>query len=264
MTDEKNAGIRHRNLRGRVIPEINHDLKVTLTPRNKFVLCIPCDRKHTRVAKWTSDPCQQQQRSSCIAMDPGTRFFMTGYDVDADAVVEVGKQTELLRSVEANIRRADALKAEAQKTVSAQQKEETRNRYVRLYYRSKNRVADLHRKLASALVCNYQTVIVGDWCASNEKTKKEAGRKLSRTTNRLMRVWAHGAFKARLQQRSIGEDSLVIIQNERYTSKTCTRCAFIKRDLGAAKTFTCDSCDLIIDRDVNAALNIHKRFIYEQ
>ncbi|RHZ62220.1 hypothetical protein Glove_341g17 [Diversispora epigaea] len=42
----------------------------------------------------------------------------------------------------------------------------------------------------------------------------------------------------------------------KYTSKTCGNCGFIKKNLGESKTFRCDSCDLVIDRDVNGARNI--------
>lgn len=43
---------------------------------------------------------------------------------------------------------------------------------------------------------------------------------------------------------------------EEYTSKTCTRCGRINHNLGSNKVFTCASCKLIIDRDINGARNI--------
>ena len=46
--------------------------------------------------------------------------------------------------------------------------------------------------------------------------------------------------------------------NERYTSKTYTRCGRIHRRLGGNKTYVCpnENCGLRIDRDVNAARNM--------
>ena len=46
--------------------------------------------------------------------------------------------------------------------------------------------------------------------------------------------------------------------NERYTSKTCTRCGHIHRRLGGNKRYVCpnENCGLRIDRDVNAARNM--------
>jgi hypothetical protein len=51
----------------------------------------------------------------------------------------------------------------------------------------------------------------------------------------------------------------VVIQDERYTSKSCGLCDNVKRDLGAAKRYICDKCGYDVDRDVNGAMNILRR-----
>jgi putative transposase len=46
---------------------------------------------------------------------------------------------------------------------------------------------------------------------------------------------------------------------DRYfpSSRTCSRCGDIKSDLGlSARTYTCEGCGLVIDRDLNAAINL--------
>ena len=40
------------------------------------------------------------------------------------------------------------------------------------------------------------------------------------------------------------------------SSKMCSRCGYIKRDLKSDRIFVCDNCGLVIDRDYNASLNI--------
>lgn len=40
------------------------------------------------------------------------------------------------------------------------------------------------------------------------------------------------------------------------SSKTCSSCGFVKKDLGSNKIYKCDKCSLIIDRDINAAINL--------
>jgi len=43
------------------------------------------------------------------------------------------------------------------------------------------------------------------------------------------------------------------------SSKTCSCCGAIKSDLTLAdRTYICETCDLIIDRDLNAAINLDK------
>ncbi len=51
-----------------------------------------------------------------------------------------------------------------------------------------------------------------------------------------------------------------LIQVGRFepTSKTCSRCGWIKQDLTLKdRVFNCENCGIVIDRDYNAAINIH-------
>ena len=48
--------------------------------------------------------------------------------------------------------------------------------------------------------------------------------------------------------------------NPAFTSKTCSKCGTIKQDLTLKdRTFNCSSCNYVIDRDLNACLNIIAR-----
>ena len=41
------------------------------------------------------------------------------------------------------------------------------------------------------------------------------------------------------------------------SSKTCSGCGAVKTKLALSeRTYTCDTCGLVLDRDVNAALNL--------
>ena len=42
------------------------------------------------------------------------------------------------------------------------------------------------------------------------------------------------------------------------TSKTCSKCSNIHKNLGQNKTYECASCGLSIDRDINASINIYR------
>jgi putative transposase len=191
--------------------------------------------------------------------------FATCYDVDLGRAVEVGTQEELLREIEATRNHADRLKAKYTSTTCKPRHRANLERTVRLLnYRVHNKVHSFHRRFIANLVRSYDVIVVGDWCASNKG--KTRGR-LARSTQRNMRHWAHGAFKTRLMQRAAGDEEYgdgtrVVIPDERWTSKTCTRCAYLKRDLGAAKTYECNRCGLVLDRDVNGAMNICKRYLF--
>jgi putative transposase len=48
----------------------------------------------------------------------------------------------------------------------------------------------------------------------------------------------------------------VVIVDESYTSKTCTRCGWVHQKLGGNKVFKCQRCALVINRDYNGARNV--------
>ena len=51
--------------------------------------------------------------------------------------------------------------------------------------------------------------------------------------------------------------TVVILVNPMYTSRKCSRCGNIRKDLKLSdRIYHCNSCGLIIDRDLNAAINI--------
>ena len=49
----------------------------------------------------------------------------------------------------------------------------------------------------------------------------------------------------------------VLTVDEFRTSKTCCNCKNIKKELKAEKTYECKKCKLVIDRDINASINIY-------
>lgn len=47
------------------------------------------------------------------------------------------------------------------------------------------------------------------------------------------------------------------------TSKTCSKCKTMKKDLGSNKIYSCVSCFSVFDRDFNAAKNIMLKYCCE-
>lgn len=49
-----------------------------------------------------------------------------------------------------------------------------------------------------------------------------------------------------------------VVRADRFypSSKTCSSCGTVKDDLGFDETYHCDACGLVIDRDLNAAINL--------
>ena len=107
-------------------------------------------------------------------------------------------------------------------------------------------------ELTSNLVKNNNTYIIED-LDIQEMTKKEKG-KNTLHKNILNSRW--GYFKDCLIYKAESAGGKVIKVNPAYTSKRCSRCGVVKEKLSLhERTYKCD-CGLILDRDINAAINI--------
>ena len=121
-------------------------------------------------------------------------------------------------------------------------------------------IDDCHRKLAKFLVTNYRVVLLPEFETS--KMVKRGGRKIGSKTARAMLTWSHYRFRTHLLQKAREYPwCRVILCDEPYTSKTCTRCSTLNHKLGGSKVFKCPTCHHKIDRDWNAARNILLRYL---
>ncbi|CAB5391199.1 unnamed protein product [Rhizophagus irregularis] len=74
-------------------------------------------------------------------------------------------------------------------------------------------------------------------------------RKIRRKTEKML-----CKFRQRLISKAEEKGIYVIIQNEAYTSKTCSWCGNIQK-IGGLKMYKCKNCDIEID-DINGARGI--------
>jgi putative transposase len=134
--------------------------------------------------------------------------------------------------------------------------------YQRVSERRRNKQHDCLHK-ASHLIAHRlveSTVVIGDLSQRQMVTKahQEKRRALYRA---VFNDWGLYRFVWMLEYkcRHAGKDLQRI--DERYTSKDCSRCGN-RQDMPLWKrTYRCGTCGLVIDRDVNSAINIRQRFL---
>jgi putative transposase len=78
---------------------------------------------------------------------------------------------------------------------------------------------------------------------------------------RLARVVSDAAFgepRRQLEYKASWYGTELVIAGRRFaSSKTCSGCGTVKPDLALAdRTYACAACGLVIDRDLNAAINL--------
>jgi putative transposase len=136
----------------------------------------------------------------------------------------------------------------------------TKTLWLRMIHKVKNKIKEIHRKLALWLCTNYKVILIPRFEVSN--MVKRGARKINSMTSRNMLTWSHYGFRQLLKNKAELHPWVHVIETEEpYTSKTCGKCGVINNSLGGNKTFTCKSCGFKADRDINGARNIMLRYL---
>jgi putative transposase len=202
----------------------------------RFWICVP-QLKRIKV-------CPDNQRKPVISLDPGVRTFLTGFTVDG--FCEIGNK---------DFSRVFRLLYRLDECLSKKSKG-SKNRYNRaissLKFKVKNLINELHSKTANMLVRCFDSVIIPDF--SPDKKMME---KLHSKTCRAMLTFAHARFRDLLIYKAKEYSCKVWIQNEAYTSKTCSFCGKTQK-IGGKKLMKC-ACGKELGRDFNGARGIFLR-----
>ncbi|RLN53898.1 hypothetical protein BBJ29_008769 [Phytophthora kernoviae] len=228
-------------------------------------------------------------RNFATVYDPDGRIFSA---TDSKSIMM--NKFKVIDQMKSLLKRMDnASKAKHQdrkKTKNKRGRTSSKTEEGRLRYRLRRRIwftsrkatramTDLHQNLSSWLSANYYNVLLPSFqtaemvrkhfeevasdatpeTASDEMRVAVLKRKIRSPTARAMMAQAHYRFKMLLKYKMVRSGGGVIDCEEEHTSKTCSRCGAINHKLGGKHVFQCPSCNVVLDRDVNAAKNIfHK------
>ena len=195
----------------------------------------------------------QQELTKVIALDPGNRTFLTGYD--GDTIFEVG-QNDIGR-VNRLCTHLDNLASLITKSTVKRQRYRMRKAAGRIRKRIRNLVKDLHHKAANFLTKHYKVIFLPTFKVSQMVLKKK--RRIRSKTARNMLTLSHYSFAQHLIQMARRRGNIVVRCNESYTSKTCPQCGHIHNRLGGSKQFHCPQCGYTAPRDSNGARSIMVR-----
>ncbi len=185
-----------------------------------------------------------------IALDPGIRTFLTGYD--GEIALEIGKKD--IGRINRLCSHLDQLMSKISLSKSKRQRYKQRQAATRIRERIRNLIKDLHNKVASFLVNNYKVIFLPTFESSQMVSKQK--RRIKSKTARNMLSFSFYKFAQQLTQMAQRKNCLVVRCNESYTSKTCPECGTIHEKLGSSKNFKCPHCDYQSGRDLNGARNI--------
>ena len=242
--------------RGATLPEkLPADSRLIRTRLNQYYLCMP-----EPITQHPMSEAPNPAMKCTIALDPGVRTFMTGYDPDG-ATFEWGKRD--MGRINRLCYAFDKLQSKIDTSTSAVKKRRMRKAGIRLQQRIRNLVDEVHKKLAKWLCEQYRVILLPKFESSQMvSTVKTKRRVISGKTARAMLTWSHFRFRQRLLAKAREYPwCRVVTVTEEYTSKTCGACGHIHDKLGSNKEFKCPKCNVVLDRDVNGARNILLKYL---
>ena len=116
-------------------------------------------------------------------------------------------------------------------------------------------------KLADDIVHSAPVIVFEDLEPKKMKERPDQGR--ARRNKYTEASW--GALMRRLRFKAAEAGTTLILVDPRNTSRTCSMCGNIKSELPLSmRTYHCECCGMVMDRDQNAAINILHRGLNTQ
>ncbi len=195
-----------------------------------------------------------------IALDPGLRCFMTGFDGNNFTEFASGDFARIAKLC----KHLDNLKSKHDLAACGQFKRlryKLKQAIERVRTKIKNLRSEVHKQVGSYLARNYNVIYLPTFETSKMVAKKK--RKLKSKSARAMMTWAFYEFSQTLQHLCNRYGSRLVRVTEEYTSKTCTKCGHVHTKLGGNKKFICPNCGYEIKRDFNGALGIFFKALWD-
>ena len=245
------------------IEKVEGDCRLVCEHGDQYYLMITTD-KHIVSVDELNQTRTKPTRAELIALDPGERTFLTGFCPDRSQVVEIApKDSARICRLCIHLDNMTSKLNDKQFLKATYPDHDKRRRHIQRFKKAmqrarnriKNLVDEMHKKAVHFLVSNYKTIMLPEYKTS--VMLKRGKSRINSKTARMMATWAHYRFRVRLENKvAETSDTKLIIVDEAYTTKTCTRCGELNQTIGGSKVFKCKQCKLVIDRDYNGSRNI--------
>ena len=223
--------VNHREVLGKI-----KSVTVSQEPSGKYYISILTEQRK---------PSPLPKTNKSIGLDLGIKDFIVTNDGQKFSNPKYTKQYEKkLRQKQ---------KALSRKQKGSKNRETARKKVARVHEKITNSRQNLQHQISSTLIHKYDLIAIEDL---NVKGMVQ-NRKLSKSISDV--AWGSFIEKLKYKANWYGKEVQVI---ERFypSSKTCNHCLRIKESLSLdERSWTCEKCNTLHDRDINAARNILTR-----
>lgn len=210
-------------------------LRVTVSRRaGRWFAALAVEREDKPVAK--------PPQGGAVGVDLGIKTLATLSD---------GTVIENPRCLAASERRLkQAQKALSRKVKGSKRRAKARAKVARLHARVANCRGDAIHKATTMIARTYSTVCVEDLHVAGMMKNHRLARSVSDASL--------GEFRRQLEYKTARTGAILHVIDRWYpSSKTCSACGAVKAKLSLnERVYRCDGCGLVMDRDLNAAVNI--------
>ena len=191
-------------------------------------------------------PVRHARPGTVIGIDLGVKTLITGADSTGSVITVPGPRP--LKAALRRLRRTS--RAHARKVPGSARRRKSAARLARLHARIANVRTDALHKATSMLAARYETVVAEDL--------NVAGMTRNRGLARAIGDQGFGRLRRMLGYKTTWRGGALVTADRFYpSSKKCSGCGAVKAKLPLSeRTYTCDRCGLVLDRDVNAARNL--------
>ncbi len=204
---------------------------ISVTPTGKYFVSILCDTKEDLPTK------APIKESTTIGIDLGIKDFA----ITSEG--EVFENPKLLRKAQSKLKYV-------QRKYSKYKGKRTKKKLAKLHENVVNKRKDFLHKVSTQLIRENQTIAIETLAVKNMVKNHNLAQAISDAS------WS--TFVSMLEYKSdwYGKN---ILRIGRFSpsSKTCSNCGAINKELQLKdREWTCSNCSSVLDRDVNAAINI--------
>ncbi|HUT06492.1 MAG TPA: RNA-guided endonuclease TnpB family protein [Nitrosopumilaceae archaeon] len=182
-------------------------------------------------------------REKIVGIDVGINNFV--YDSDGNVI----KYPKFLRKSEERLKKSQ--RKLAKKVNNSCNRLKQKQILGKVHQKIKNQRNDFLHKTSRYYVENYDTIFVEDLKIQNMVKNHHLAKSISDSS------W--NSFFKKLEYKAANAGILFKKITASGTSQSCSRCRKMVKKTLAIRTHCCPYCDLVIDRDYNASLNIKQR-----
>lgn len=183
-----------------------------------------------------------ENQGPAIGLDLGLKSFVVGSD---------GSSLESPKPLLRSLRRLQRLsRRHSHKQKGSMNRRKSAKRLAKLHYRISCQRTDFLHKASTMLATTKSIIVVEDLNVGGMLKNRCLARSISDAG------WSE--FIRQLEYKTAWNGGKVIMAGRFYPStKTCSACGVVKDEMPLSeRTYFCDGCGLVIDRDVNAARNL--------